>query len=193
MSKRIQHSISNTQYPVQGGFTLVELLVTLGIFMVLTAVVLANYRTYNTNALFSNASEDIVLALRQAQVYGVGTKVIGSSFMTPYGVHFDTATPSKIIIFADRGVSPDGKYVAGDDDPIIETISWGSAVSSMTLTCGVVACGGGVASVTFKRPNPDAIIRDSSGASPNEAVVAIVGVTKTSKVFISTAGQISLK
>ena len=192
MSKRIQYS-------TQRGFTLVEVLVSLGIFAVLTGVVLSNYRGYNTNALFSNASEDIVLALRQAQVYGVGVKGEGTSFTTPYGVHFDEANPSQIIIFADvypSAVPPlvpgDGKYTDGQDSTV-ETINWGNVVASMTLSCDPSPCAGDVASVTFKRPDPDAVIKNGGGADITKLDVIIENGTKASTITITNTGQISLQ
>ena len=50
------------------GFTVIELLVTFSIYVIISTVVIANYREYSTNAVSANAPEDIVLALRQAQV-----------------------------------------------------------------------------------------------------------------------------
>ena len=89
-----------------GGFTLVEVVVMIGIFSVLTSVVLANYRGFITNANFSNSSENVVIALREAQVYGVATKksdvLCGvSTFTCAFGVHFDTSNLNSLIIFVD--------------------------------------------------------------------------------------------
>ncbi|HBB44023.1 MAG: hypothetical protein UW27_C0017G0034 [Parcubacteria group bacterium GW2011_GWA1_44_13] len=198
MIKRIQHSIFNILHSPRKGFTLVEVLVSIGIFTVLTGVVLSNYRGYNTNALFANASEDIVLALRQAQVYGVGVKGTGTSFTTPYGVHFNSANPNQIIIFAD--IDPpaaplsfpgDGIYTAGNDTNI-ETINWSGVVSLMTLRCNGGPCGGNMANITFRRPNPDAMIYDSS-VQHSSLEVEITNNVKTSRIIISNTGQISLQ
>lgn len=183
------------------GFTLVELLIVLGVFTLLTGVVLSNYRTYNTNATFANASEDIVLALRQAQVYGAGVKgnIIscgGSSFNCSYGVHFSQSTNS-IVLFADV----DGNRVyTGADNPPVETITWGSTISIDKLTCGGLDCSTGVANVTFKRPNPDAYIADipvtnPAQSSPYNATIIIlkdVNTGRTATTTITRAGQISL-
>lgn len=180
------------------GFTLIELLVTLGIFTVMTGVVLANYRTYDTNALFANASEDIVLALRQAQVYGVGVRGESGSFTTSYGVFFDLTTPGQILLFADIDPpgAPDGKYTAGRDK-IIETVAWQSPISITDLSCDGIGCSGGL-SVTFTRPRADASLYDGTPTAHSTASVTIsngsVGAgLKYSTITISSAGQISLQ
>lgn len=175
---------------LKSGFTMVELIVTIGIFMVLTSVVLSNYRNYDTNALFANASEDVVLALRQAQVYGVGVKrTSGSDFGKAYGVYFDIG--NQIKIFAD--LNGNGTYQPADR--LVETITWKSPIAITGLTCGFSACGGSGLSVTFLRPNPDAIINNSSVTSATIAMwngVSGVG-SKRSTTTISSTGQISFQ
>lgn len=174
----------------QSGFTIVELLVSIGIFTLITGVVLARYRTFDTNAKFVNASEDIVLALRQAQVYGVGVRgTTGALFDVPYGVHFDTTTPNQIRIFADS--NRDGKYIMTDDS-LVETVQWDTSIGISNLVCGSSACTSFL-DVTFKRPNVDAIIDDSVGPGYMSSAVTIASGAKTSTVFISRAGQISLQ
>lgn len=172
------------------GFTLVEVLVSLGIFAVLTGVVLSNYRGYNTNALFANASEDIVLALRQAQVYGVGVrKGTGGSFTTPYGVYFETSNPNQIKIFED--VDSSDTYSVGDSD--IETIKWPSDIK--IETGGLLCNSGSVANlaVTFTRPNPDASIYGNGILCATTGKISITNGIKNASVEITSAGQISLQ
>lgn len=184
------------------GFTLVELLISISVLMVLTGTVLASYRGYNNNAYFANASEDIVLALRQAQVYGVGVKGQSSSFQIPYGVYFDNSPSNnnKMILFADTFPStPDGKYTS--DDTLIETILWKAPIGITKLECGTgIPCTGNIVSVTFKRPNPDASIIQggdtSVGTQTGEITIengASGGSLKKSKVIVTKAGQIYLQ
>lgn len=170
------------------GFTMIELMVTMGLFMVMTGAVLANYRTFDTNAKFSNASEDIVLALRQAQVYGAGVKGQGGSFDVPYGVHF-APNADNIILFAD--INGDGKYTGADGLPV-DTIKWQGNIKINSLTCGGLPCTSFL-DITFKRPDIGAIINDSSAVPYLGSVVIITNGAKTSTTTISSAGQISLQ
>lgn len=174
------------------GFTLIELLVTISIFIVLTGVVLAKYRTFDKNAGFANVSEDIVLMLRQAQVYGVSAKAAAGSFTNPYGVQLRLGGmgPLPPIFFSD--LDGDEKFSGGD--LFIELMKWPSNVSVASLNCNGAPCVGVMSlSVTFKRPNPGAIIKDNNGNTYDQGGITITNGTKTSTVNITKAGQISLQ
>lgn len=189
------------------GFTLVELLIVLGIFAVMSGVVLGSYRTYDSNALFANATEDVVLALRQAQVYGSGAKggegVCGglTAFDCSYGVYFSMAAPASngITVFADT--NNNHVYNVGDAVIAGASATWPSSISVTTLLCGGVDCATNVASVSFKRPNPDAYIADVALFDPNlpspyNAIAITIADTKsgkTSTVTVTRTGQISLQ
>ncbi len=209
MGRSLSFSNSYMKHPArQSGFTMIELLVTMGIFMLLTGAVLANYKTYSTNAEFANASESIVLALRQAQVYGSSTKgntttcgSSGTTFECAYGVHILNGA-SEVVIFVD--VDGDAHYSTSDS--LIETITWNSLISFTSVKCGVTSCTGtpGVGAyvdITFKRPSPDAIIADSvttiSGPltffDKAEIVLTDTNTAKTSTITVKSAGQISVQ
>ena len=90
------------------GFTLIELLVTVGIFVFMTALVVANYGSFNDGTLLTSMSYDVALAMRGAQSYGLNVKGATSgtsqNFNYPYGMDFNLSTPStqsQMILFAD--------------------------------------------------------------------------------------------
>ena len=186
-----------------GGFTLIELVVSIVIFSVITAIVLSSNKTFGTNAKMVNASEDIVLALRQAQVYGISSKrnsntngnaiVCGTSaFDCRLGVNFSTASPSQFFVFVD--VDDSKTYNTGD--VIIETIPFATPIAISSIDClpHITGCAGNVLNVTFKRPNPDAIIADTTtGGGYDEAHVVISDGIKNTTIDVSRTGQISLQ
>lgn len=185
------------------GFTLIELLVSISILTIMTSVVLAKYKTYNTNVPFANASEDVVLALRQAQVYGAGGKGhtvacgVGTTYECSYGVYFSTAPLEKngITLFAD---TDNDRIFTQGVDAVVERISWPSSISVSALAClpGPLACAS-VATVTFRRPDPAAFIAEvpNPAFSYDSMTVTLTNSTtgKTATTTISKAGQISLQ
>ena len=209
-----QYSIFNIRYSVLGGFTppptfsqrklvggfnMVELLITISILAIMTTVALANFRTFGKKSELSNTAESVVLALRQAQVYGVTTKgggapCGGSSFDCAYGVHVDASTnPQKIIIFADA--DDDSKYTNGE---LVETIPLSGvtiSVSCMISSFLVADCGPGYRrlDVTFKRPSPDAIIYGFLGPNYQSGSITLTAGVNTVTVTVTETGQISLK
>ncbi len=193
----------------QKGFTIIELLLVMAIFTIMSGIVLTNYRDYNTNALFANASEDIVLALRMAQVYGVGskgniTKCGDSSFTCRYGVTFiksDTEGDGFMVfvdvddnkIFQENNLTG----IEDDDDILIEIIKWKNNIKISELTCNAngtdFPCDAGL-TITFERPNPDAQIADTvENSDYDSARITISSGTKNSIITITKPGQISLK
>lgn len=187
---------------LQSGFTLVELIVTIGIFTIMTSVVLTDYHSFNINADFESSVENIVLALRQAQVYGTGGKTAGitmcgtpaSSFSCAYGVHFIAGSAGSYDVFVDANQN----YIM-DAGESIQTIFLGGNTKITSVTCvtssGVGVCGSGFADVTFMRPSPDAFIAEvPNPVNFDDGVeITLSNGTKTSKVVISAAGQISIQ
>lgn len=189
-----------------GGFTIVELTVSLAIFLLLSSVVLAKYRTFDTNARFANAVEDVVLALRQAQVYGVGSKGnttgcgVGSAFECSYGVYFPIAVgeKNKIISFVDS--NDNHVYDVGEELPSGATV-WQSSINIYMLNCSTCLFGNPIPefyplSITFKRPSPDAFITTQANAltSDDSANITLrdLNTGRESFVSINKAGQVSI-
>lgn len=149
------------------GFTLVELIVSIGIFVMMTALLVAKYGNFNQSVLLTNLAYDVALSVRTAQTYGLSVsksdKTGGKSqFQYPYGVRFSTVQGenTKVILFADTDpiVSPDFVYTNND-----------SVISAYNMTRGTISsiCAGADSTncqvynkidITFKRPDPSAII-----------------------------------
>lgn len=89
----------------QKGFTLIELLVSISIIIVLSGVVVWNQSEATRKVNLSNAANELLVRLREAQTYGVSVKVTdtgtGETYDAGYGVYlkFDT---DHIIFFADK-------------------------------------------------------------------------------------------
>ena len=73
----------------QRGMTLIELLVALVIFSIITGVVLFNYGDFNASLTMQNLADDIALTVRRAQSYAIGVRGRSGDFNIGYGVYFD--------------------------------------------------------------------------------------------------------
>ena len=181
------------------GFSLIELLVVTGIFIVLTGVVLANNAQFNNSVLLGNAAYDIALSVRQAQVYGLSTQSYSGEFQVGYGVHF--ASPTQYLLFADLDEDHNKRYDVGIDQIVKQyTLGRGHTIKRY---CGVTnldveECSDGPEAlphldVGFLRPNPDATITSEGFSDYSIARIVIRSVGgETRTVSIQSTGQISV-
>jgi len=97
----------------RSGFTLVELVVCIGIIVMITGLVSYNQRGYLNKQNAVQAADILALDLRTAQVYGTGVKGNSSgNFQDDYGIMLDdsvTANKNGYVSFADQG-SKNGYY-----------------------------------------------------------------------------------
>src|ERR1035437_8782416 len=124
---------------ISAGFTLVELMVTVGIFLFMTALVVAKYGSFNDGTLLTSMSYDVALTLRSAQSYGLNVQSYNSQnlFNYPYGIHFSSAAGSnnQMILFADVNVN--NIYDSADNPPITTyTLARGGDVKSVCVGTG---------------------------------------------------------
>ena len=181
------------------GFSLIELLISVSIFIIITSVVLAKYQGFNGGVVLTNLAYDIALSIRQAQVYGISVResATGSSnFGLRYGIHFDSGNPTSFILFIDT--NSNDKY---DNGELIETnsIRQDNAISDF---CGITSAGGNQCwknstvtslDITFLRPNPDALINTNIGGNYRSATITVSSPRGTSRtVRVENTGQISV-
>lgn len=187
----------------QKGFTLVELVISIAIFAMMTTLVLSKFGTFNQGVLLSNVAYDVALTIRNAQSYGINVKSAdraGSDFSFPYGVHFDTLAPnnSSFKFFAD--LDSDGEYTSVDDKPVVAgspmfttttNIKRGTVISKICVnTCGPTEYVDKM-DITFIRPDPNAIILNKNYFSYAKITLkATDGSTKN--IEVRSTGQIQV-
>lgn len=180
------------------GFTLVELLVSIAIFAVVTSVAVVNHTDFNGSVLLTNLAYEIGLSVREAQIYGItvkGTALDATKFDSGYGMRFDMSTPTRYYLFEDR--TPPDHYCDTTEcgaiyDNVIETfyIQRGNRISKI---CVDGDCSPSILDISFVRPNPDAYIR-VNGTSFGKAEICVLSpVAGTArKVVVESTGQISV-
>jgi Tfp pilus assembly protein FimT len=93
-----------------GGFVLIELLISMSLATLILGVVLFGYRVFTNNLAVRAAGQQVAVSVRQAQSQGVVNRQINTSadFANGYGVSFNLSDPTSYIVFSDK--NSNGKY-----------------------------------------------------------------------------------
>lgn len=187
------------------GFSLIELLVVMGIFGVISLVVLVNHSKFNSSVLLGNLAYSIAVSIREAQVYGVSVQQYNSTFQTGYGVHIDASDTKSYILFADTNAN---NTYDPETDAVVkqhtlnkqhEILKFCGVRSTGAEECsdGSTAIGISTLDVVFFRPDPDAnITSDKTTENSGMYSSAKISVTSVSgeirSLSVASTGQISV-
>ncbi len=202
----------------QKGFTLIEMMISVGIFVVISGVVLANYNGFNSKVLLSNLAYDLALTIRQAQTYGISVRGSSNNYTYAYGVYMKESaadgSTSEFVFFSDNEITNDyddpGAGVCSGDCIKLYGLTRGNKIDEFCVNDnGTDRCSSGstltdtslsTLTIMFKRPNPDTIFRVMRGdgtfltaSDIRSATITIVspkGDTKT--ITVRPTGQISV-
>lgn len=81
----------------QQGFSLLELMVVITIFLIITAVVMADIPNFGRKGALDLTAQEVAGCIRAAQVYGTAEKVVGATINDNIGVDFSES--DKIVIY----------------------------------------------------------------------------------------------
>jgi prepilin-type N-terminal cleavage/methylation domain-containing protein len=188
------------------GFTLIEMLVTVSIATVIMSTVFFNYATFIDRLAISSAGQEMAIAVRQAQTYGLTVKEVtvgGGQFSAAYGIYFDLSDPTNFYLFADTNA--DNKYTVGSGcgSGSTECVEKFILRNNIRITgiCDATTCppvvGATRLTATFLRPTPDAVIYFANnanalvaGPSTKGKVVLTSPKGSVTNVIIDSTGQI---
>lgn len=177
---------SKTYKKLKKGFTVIEFIVVMSIFSVLSSVVLFNYNSFSRSTELSATVQDVALQIKEAQTSALNGRfpvlnpellqnIPTSSWQPAYGLLFSGEDPTTIPMFYDYNGNnlPDPMEVgagASLEDFFCEKQAT-ECLSYLTLNKGdyigkIYADAGGLKgqcassfSVVFRRPFPDANMR----------------------------------
>jgi len=197
------------------GFTIIELIVSMIIFSMMTAVVLANYPAFRQKIFLKTKAQEIALTIRQAQAYALGVKWFGGVF-PGYGVKFSQTPTNIFVFFADINNNGTGNNLYDGSSELVQQINLGNQVLIDSPNGGITPalCGDdGIAApagdnfngcksidtlyAIYKRPVPTVrLAKDGTGSGTQfqEAHIVIKnqeGQFKT--IVIRMTGQISIE
>ncbi len=184
--------------PSARGFTLVELMVSVGIIVLVTGLALVRYGAFNNSVLLKSQALELALDIRQAQASSVSVSVgseVALNEREGYGVYVNTDTDNgangQYILFRDN--DNDSRYDDGEQVGETYIIDPRFVISDICDQNG--ACDYTDAAVSFRRPNFDARLRaDGTAVTQLDIVLATVqedSVTRTISVYAS--GQITVE
>jgi len=151
------------------GFTLMELVVVISIFVIISSVILADYPGFSERVALERTAQEIALSLREAETLALAVRESseGSGVFPGFGVHFDASTPREYILFSDDnnnlvydGVSEEIDHFFIEKAPEIIAI----CVDTETSPPG--NCSLPWVDIVYLRPDPTITIWSTDGGHP---------------------------
>lgn len=200
----------------QPGFTLLELLLVIGILGVITTVILSSHSRFGGEIILRSLAYDMTLSIRQAQTYGISVKSESGTnrFAQGHGFHISMENPRNYILFADayelvgndsylaEGDESDGIYADQRELITSYTLGGGYTIKELCVTnISGETCypaGSSVAlDITFVRPEPDAyILLTENGTSRMYSAATITLLAPRGyerSITVSVTGQVSIQ
>lgn len=194
------------------GLTLIELIVVIFIFAVVSSILIFNYSDFSTNISVRNLSQEVALSIRKAQTLATsvqgGDPVNPFSATTGYGIYVSLAEQVRFgggeksfVLF--RDINNDGLYNQTTQSCGVPTIE-NECLERFLITTGDVihricvddVCDAQTGAILyFRRPNPDARLYFDTNASSLRSRIDIElmsakGMKKTVRVW--NTGQIGV-
>ncbi|MCA9352580.1 type II secretion system protein [Patescibacteria group bacterium] len=207
------------KYLSQKGFSLIEFVVVLVIFSIMSSVSIFNYNNYRNVIREINVSQDIALSIRQAQVYGLSStdRIVGDSDTDPEDLFaFNQSIPD---ITQDRSIR--GVVIDSDNESIIifedlnRNFVYDSSTDRIIDTRTILASGVEILGVdlcdtnpncdnvqtdpvhiAFQRPYPDAYISlDGAPSTTYDFASILISSSSTPDRYVelNMIGNISVK
>jgi len=184
------------------GFSLIELLVSIGIIILVLTIVITQQGPFNSAVLLRSQAYEVALTLREVQQSAVSAINDASSgtedFRSTLGIHFDLGTPDRHVFFKDDN---DNDYYDGADEQFgpASLLDSRFEFSAMDSESGTIS--GGSVSISFERPNFDARFYDGPNSLLDTPSITVtirpVGSAATAcpevrQIEITRTGQIAV-
>ncbi len=185
---------------LQKGFTMIEMIVVLGIFAVMSGIVLFNYSKFRSDTILTNMAYEIALSIREAQIYGVSVRSPNGGtpdFSEAYGIYFSGEESNQYLLFADDDGSLEYEGSSCTDSGADTCVTPYTLLGNIKIVDVAILNNGGNCpmddqplSILFKRPNPEPVINSDNSIS--QAQITVTSEDAVRYVVISNNGQVSV-
>ena len=183
----------------KGGFGLVELMVSISIMVIVSAIILGRQASFNGSVLLRSQAYEIALHVREIQLNAVSASSDGvGGFRSVLGLHFDTGTLNNGVYHVFRDADDDGYYDADEAFGLQGILDKRFEIREIRIMAAIPYTVPDL-SVVFVRPNFDARFFDSSGELLVPSVEIDVGrrgfsgTDSIRTVEITSTGQIAVQ
>jgi len=180
------------------GFSTVELLVSITILVLVSASVYINYSDFRDSFSLKRTAQEVALAIREAQVYGLAVMETssGSNTFPGYGIYFDKNTPQDFVLFADKnnnGIYDKGGGCGAVDTECVESYKI-TTTNKIGSLCAGEDCTISNLNIVFLRPNPFVILKSDKGAGYDNVSISVISPAgKVKMIKVISSGQISVE
>ena len=168
------------------GFTLLELLIVTAIIVLLTALILPNYKSGSHQLALQRSAQKLAQDIRRAQEMAMSSKKVSGQIPYGFGIHLDSSSEDSYILFADLNNNHHRDAIIDQD---LETIKLESGIKISSLL-PVSAF-----SVVFVSPDPTVWINDASSGVTTAQITLATKINLNNKQIISVnnAGLITVE
>ena len=101
------------------GFSLMEMIVVVGIMGMVATIILTNIPGVTTSVRVNSAASTIMSTIKEVRHKSTSVKEFKSSLFPSYGVYFDMNEPQKIVVYADCIIDDNNDGIINDNDTFI--------------------------------------------------------------------------
>lgn len=191
------------------GFTLIEVVVVIGVMAIISSLMLANFPRFNKQIGVGKEASKLALSLRKAQSYALAVREFNSAFnddpfcenppvkFPGYGLFFKTLDSAHYFIYGDVNCSK--YYESFSIEETVEIVNIENNMKTSTIKgYNAAICSGGCdlaeLSILYLRPGPTTLIK-GDGADYNfvEIYLSSADGTVSKKVVVKSTGQVSIE
>lgn len=177
------------------GFMLAEMLVVLFVILILTGLIVANYRAGQRQLALERAANKLAQDIRRVQEMAMSAQEVNGEIpLRGYGIYLKDVPPPQIhnsyILFANKAdATPDYFYYKEAADTVIEDISFeGEEIKIKDLNLPYL-------NIVFIPPDPIVFV-GKDGETRDEAIITISLIkdtTKTKTITVNKAGLVKIE